>query len=243
MRRTEEPEDPRRRLLVRALALGLLAASVPGEARPQGLLGSRPGRLPPGRSIYRIEGEAFVNDRAAGLATPIAPGDTVRTGPGGEIAFVVGGHAMLARGATTVVIERGGRDESIALRGLRLLSGALLSVSRDSRFRLRTTMATIGIRGTGFYAEAEPDRTYFCTCYGTTDVEADADPASRETIEASYHDRPVYILRDAPAGRAIRAAPFINHTDEELALVEALVGREPPFLFSRDSYGGPRRRY
>jgi hypothetical protein len=74
-------------------------------------------------------------------------------------------------------------------------------------------------------------------------VEAATDPASRETITAKHHDRPVYIVKDAPAGRGIRAAPFINHTDEELALVEALVGREPPFLFPKDSYGGPRRRY
>ena len=240
MRRSVEAEDPRRRLLVRALALGLL---LPADALSQGLLGSRPGRLPPGRSIYRIGGDAFVNDRAADLGTRIAPGDTVRTAPGGEIAFVVGGHAMLARGATTIVIERGGQDESIVLRGLRLLAGALLSVSRESRYQVRTTTATIGIRGTGFYAEAEPERTYFCTCYGTTDVEAAADPASRETITAKHHDRPVYIVKDAPAGRGIRAAPFINHTDEELALVEALVGREPPFLFPKDSYGGPRRRY
>ena len=240
MRRSVEAEDPRRRLLVRALALGLM---LPADALSQGLLGSRPGRLPAGRSIYRIDGEAFVNDRVADLGTRIAPGDTVRTAPGGEIAFVVGGHAMLARGATTIVIERGGQDESIVLRGLRLLAGALLSVSRESRYQVRTTTATIGIRGTGFYAEAEPERTYFCTCYGTTDVEAAADPASRETITAKHHDRPVYIVKDAPAGRGIRAAPFINHTDEELALVEALVGRELPFLFPKDSYGGPRRRY
>ena len=240
MRRSVEAEDPRRLLLVRALALGLL---LPADALSQGLLGSRPGRLPPGRSIYRIAGEAFVNDRAADLATRIAPGDTVRTAPGGEIAFVVGGHAMLALGATTLVIDRGGQDESIVLRGLRLLSGALLSVSRDSRYQLRTTIATIGIRGTGFYAEAEADRTYSCTCYGTTDVQAAPDPASRETIQSEHHDRPVYIVKDAPAGRGIRPAPFINHTDEELALVEALVGREPPFLFPKDSYGGPRRRY
>ena len=48
MRRSVEAEDPRRRLLVRALALGLL---LPADALSQGLLGSRPGRLPPGRAI------------------------------------------------------------------------------------------------------------------------------------------------------------------------------------------------
>lgn len=243
MSRPRDTDDPHRRLLVRALALGLLGAGLPSPGIAQGLLGSRPGRLPPGRSVYRIEGEAFVNDRTADLATAIAPGDTVRTGPGGEIIFVVGGHAMLVRGASTVVIEPPPKDEPLLVRGLRLLTGAILSVSRDTRFQVRTKVASIGIRGTGFYAEAEPDRTYFCTCYGTTDVEAQADPASRTTITAEHHDRPVYILADAPAGERIRTAPFINHTDEELALIEALVGRTPPFTFPKDSYGGPRRRY
>lgn len=243
MSRRIEADDPRRRLLVRALALGLFSAGLPGATRAQGLLGSRPGKLPPGQSIHSIGGEAFVNGERADLRTRIGPGDTVKTSPAGEISFVVGGHAMLVRGASTVVLEREPAAESRILTGLRLLAGALMSVSRDDRFRLRTSNATIGIRGTGFYAEADPERTYFCTCYGTTDIAALADPASRETITSEYHDRPVYILSDAPRGERIRTAPFISHTDQELALIESLVGRTTPFRFPKDSYGGPRRRY
>jgi len=57
------------------------------------------------------------------------------------------------------------------------------------------------------------------------------------------HDRPLYILGQGPAGRTIRDAPFINHTDQELMLIEALVGRTPPFVFPKDDYTGPRRDY
>jgi hypothetical protein len=101
----------------------------------------------------------------------------------------------------------------------------------------------MGIRGTGWYAESDPDQTYFCTCYGTTDVSASNDPDSRETVVSRHHDKPLYILADAERGKSIRDAPFKNHTDQELMLIEALVGRTPPFTFPKDDYSGPRRDY
>ena len=48
-----------------------------------------------------------------------------------------------------------------------------------------------------------------------------------------------YVL--AGGGALIRPAAFKNHTDLELALIEALVGRTPPFPAFDNSYGSPRR--
>ena len=73
------------------------------------------------------------------------------------------------------------------------------------------------------YLEADPDQTYFCTCYGVADVAAVNDPASKETVAAKHHDKPLYILPNEQSGRNIRPAPFVNHTDQELMLVETLV--------------------
>jgi hypothetical protein len=109
--------------------------------------------------------------------------------------------------------------------------------------RMTTKNASIGIRGTGVYMESDAEQTYFCTCYGTTDIVAVNDPTSRETVVSRQHDRPLYILEGQQAGQNIRAAPFINHTDQELMLIEALVGRSPPFVFPRDDYLRPRRPY
>ena len=53
----------------------------------------------------------------------------------------------------------------------------------------------------------------------------------------------MYIVADGGPGKNIRNAPFINHTDQELTLIEALVGRTPPFLFPNDVYNAPRRDY
>ena len=241
MRRIRELDDPRRRILIQALSLGLFSAGSPGLAWAQAL-GSRPARLPPGQSVYRITGEATVNDKPADLKTRINPGDTVKTTKGSEIVFVVGNNAMMVRGGSNLVIETDTSGTSAIMNGLRMLTGAILTVTQGTAMRVRSNTGTIGIRGTGFYMEAEPDQTYFCTCYGVTDIASNAEPDRTETISASHHDRPVYIL-SAPGGRNIRNAPFINHTDQELALIETLVGRTPPFVFPKDSYTAPRRTY
>lgn len=244
MARNREADDPRRRTLIGALTLGLLGPGLWTPDAAGQLFGDRPGRLASNRSIYRLRGDVTVNGAAATLQTTIRPGDTVKTGRGAEVIFVVGGQSMIMREGSTLTIEKEEQQqESLLVRGLRLVSGALLNVSRDQKMAVRTANASIGIRGTGFYVEAEPERTYFCTCYGVTDVASTSDPESRDTISASHHDRPVYVVNDAPRGKRIRNAPFINHTDQELALIEALVGREPPFVFPKDSYGGPRREY
>ncbi len=250
IRNFDEVEDPRRRRLIEALTIGALGAGFPaGAVFAQGFFGSRPEKLPPSRSVYRITGTASVNGTAATPETVVRPGDTVETGRNSEFIFVVGGHSMILRSEARLVIEgvrkkaQPAESASWLISGLRLLTGKLLSVSRESRMRITTATATIGIRGTGWYAESDPERTYFCTCYGTTDVVAVSDPQSKETIVSEHHDRPLYILGKSASGKAIRSAPFINHTDQELALIEALVGRTPPFVFPKDDYGGPRRGY
>lgn len=248
MSRFDTNDDPRREFLIQALTAGLFA-SGPGLAFAQGsgIFGSRPARLPPGQSIYGLAGEVSVNERPADLSTSIKPGDTVQTGNNSEVTFVVNTHAMILRGNSKLLIETppdtGGGAGSLIIGGLRMLAGKLLSVSRNSQMKLTTSTSTIGIRGTGFYIEADPELTYFCTCYGSTEVEAIADPSSKESVVAAHHDRPLYIVANGGTGNNIRSAPFLNHTDQELSLVETLVGRRVPFTFSNDSYTGPRRTY
>ena len=279
MKHYEEPDDPRRRVLIQALAAGFFSAGFPGSsAQAFDLFGTRPRQLPPGQSIYRITGEATVNGKTATMGTRINPGDTVQTGKDSELIFAVDTHAMILRSDSHLVIEAGKnpgaqvpipapakkftlaekRAEaskptpgnaaesgpvSLLINGLRMLTGKLLTVSRHSQMQVHTVTATIGIRGTGFYVEADPEQTYFCTCYGTTDVVASADPDSKTTVVSTHHSRPLYILKGQSQGNNIRNAPFINHTDQELTLIEALVGRTTPFIFPNDIYNAPRRDY
>ena len=243
MNRFDEADDPRRRLLIRALAGGLIATGWPGgRALAADIFGSRPSKLPAGQSIYRIVGKVLVNGNAAAIETRIGANDTVETPPDGEIVFVVGGNAMILRGDSRLEL-RAEQKESMTISGLRLLTGKLLSVSRNRPMRVSTLVATIGIRGTGFYLESDPQQTYFCTCYGASEIAANDDRESKESVVSQHHDKPLYILAGAKPGQSIRKAPFINHTDQELMLIETLVGRTPPFVFPGNDYNAPRRGY
>lgn len=240
----KDADDPRRRFLIQGLAAGLFSATVPASSFAQTLLGSKPGQLPPGRSIYRLSGQVSVSGKPATLETFINPTDTIVTGKDSEIVFVVGGNAMILRSESR--LELGGAkkpDAPAVISSLRLLSGKVLSVSRNQPTTLRTPTATIGIRGTGWYMEADPELTYFCTCYGVTDISSTSDPTSKETVAASHHDKPLYITAGGPAGQNVRPAGFKNHTDQELMLIETLVGRTTPFVFPGKSYDAPRRSY
>ncbi len=236
-------DDPRRRLLIKALAAGLFSSAVGSrEARAQ-VLGARPAPLPPGKSIYRIEGEVQVNGQPATHDTHIAASATIETGKNSEVVYVVGESAFLQRSESHVTLETKEAD-SMIVSATQMLTGKILSVFPSGRpVHMTTKNASIGIRGTGVYMESDPEQTYFCTCYGTADIVAASDPMSRETVMSRHHDRPLYILAGEQAGQNIRVAPFIDHTDQELMLIEALVGRSPPFVFPKDNYIGPRRPY
>jgi hypothetical protein len=236
-------EDPRRRLLIKALAAGLFSSLGLSRGAGAQVLGARPARLPPGKSIYRIEGEVLVNGQPATLDSQISASATVETGKSSEVIYVVGEAAFLQRSESQVTFESSQAD-SMIVSATQLLTGKILSVFPSGRpVRVTTKNASIGIRGTGVYTESDPEQTYFCTCYGTADIVAANDPTSRETVVSRQHDRPLYILAGEPSGQNIRAAPFINHTDQELMLIEALVGRTPPFVFPRNNYLRPRRPY
>jgi hypothetical protein len=159
------------------------------------------------------------------------------------VVFVQADNAYILRASSRMTIAEQS-DGNVVQSALRLITGKVLAVFAPGKpQRITTTTATIGIRGTGVYTEADPERTYFCTCYGLTDIGAVNDAESKKTVRASHHDEPVYILAKAQAGRSIRPAPFINHTDQELMLIETLVGRQPPFVFPSEDYGGPRKDY
>lgn len=245
MSRSGEADDPRRRVLVQALSLGLFSAALPArQALADEMFGRTPSKLPEGQSIYKITGTASVNGMPATLTTPIKSTDTVETGDDSELIFVVGGNSMILRANSHLDLSPPKETKaSFIISGLRLLQGAILSVSRSTGMTLRTPTATIGIRGTGLYMEADPEQTYFCTCYGTSDSTANSDPDSKQTVIATHHDHPLYILANAPPGASIRRAPFINHTDQELSLIETLVGRTPPWIFPGSLYSAPRRDY
>ena len=179
------------------------------------------------KGVHRIRGDVRINGTAAAEGMDVKAGDVVTTGARSETIFVTGKDAFLIRENSRVEVE--GVLGALVLTGLRVVTGALLSVFTPGEPKmLRTSTATIGIRGTAVYLEAEESRTYVCTCYGEADIQSIADPSARETVRTTRHEQPRYVM-GAGAPQMLMGAPVVNHSDAELAMLESLVGRRPPF--------------
>jgi len=178
------------------------------------------------QGVRTVQGELSVNGKPADSGAPVRAGDTIVTGKGAYATFVVGQDAFLVREASRAELIGSG----LLVSALRLVTGKLLGVfASGGERRLVTATATIGIRGTGAYIEAEPTRTYFCLCYGSAEVAATLGGA-RESYSTRHHESPRYIYGDGRE-RAIVPASVANHTDSELILLESLAGRTPPASF------------
>jgi hypothetical protein len=205
----------RRRLLLSALGTG---TSLPLALRAA-LAQSKQG-------VRAAKGVLRINGKPVEPGSPVRPGDVVATGEGALASFVVGQDAFLMRQNSRIELMGSGA----LLTALQLIAGKLLGVfGSGGERRLVTATATIGIRGTGAYIEAEPAHTYFCLCYGTAEVSATVGGA-RDSYSTRHHESPRYIYGDGRR-RSIVRANVANHTDSELIMLESLVGRTPPPTF------------
>lgn len=170
-------------------------------------------------NIVELTGDAFVNGQKLRQEQYIQTGDQVETGPDSHLVFVMGNSAFLVRQNTRMTVERG--DTLSAVSVLRLLTGAVVSVWKKGNPRQITTPTlTAGIRGTGVYTEIVDDgRTYFCNCYGTVELSTASDRALSQSL---YHQS-FWVAAQPDNGHQLTPANAINHTDEELEMVAALV--------------------
>jgi hypothetical protein len=237
------PDDEKRReYLVKLLTFSALTAT-PMSQLQAAWWGSTPKKMADDKSIFSLEGDVRVNGQRADLGTQIKGGDTVSTQRNSEVVFAVGGDSFILRSDSEMEIEGGG----IFVNALRMLTGSVLSVfgkrTGQQQLTMNSSTATIGIRGTGVYMESEPGLTYLCTCYGQVGLYSNEDLNDSELITATHHDAPKYITDRKVRDTFIRPAPFKNHTDAELKLLEAIVGREVPFGIESALYKGERREY
>ena len=218
----------RRDWLKRAAASAAALAAAMGQLRQALAMGG----VPPG--VHQASGDVRINGKPAQKGMDLKPGDVVTTGRGAELVVVVGKDAFLMRANSRV--EYSGDAAKLVVSGLRIVTGALLSVFEPGRpKRVQTVTATIGIRGTGIYVEVQKQRTYACTCYGEAELVPVDEPKEAEVVRTRHHDQPRYIYAKGMP-RMIEQAPVVNHTDAELALLEGTVGRAVPFFFIYTPY-------
>lgn len=178
-------------------------------------------------NVVELRGDALLNGQALRQQQTIQTGDRVETGPGGHLIFVVGNSAYHLRQNTSIQVERGETLNTVSV--LRMITGAVVSVwGRGSHRQIVTPTLTAGIRGTGVYTEVRPEenlRSYFCNCYGTIEVAAGGD---RMLSRAEYHQS-FWGEAEPKNGRRLTPAKAINHSDEELEFLAALVGQRTPW--------------
>ena len=204
-----------RRQLLQALAAGgLWSALSTAQA-----MGTRP--LTPG--LRSMKGTVRINGELGRAGQLVLVGDKVSTGPASEAVFVAGHNAFLLRDDSSVQL---GYDDAGPV--MQVPQGKVLAVFGPGRMRIDTPTVDAVIRGTGLYLEARATQVYFCLCYGTVDLAPVADPSQARSITTTHHDSPFTIGLDRSAP-LIQAAPVIGHRDLELTMLEALVGRVPPF--------------
>ena len=172
-------------------------------------------------NIVDLRGDAFINGVKLRQEQFVQTGDRVETGPDSSMVFVMGNSSFLVRQNSQLVLERGNTLSAVSV--LRLLTGAILSVWRkgDNRQIVMPTL-TAGIRGTGVYTEVRADgRSYLCNCYGTVEL---SNGRERTVSRADYHQS--FWGEVAPReGRLLTPANAINHTDEEVEMVAALISQ------------------
>lgn len=223
-------EMERRDFLKRMLALGaagtLAGGLLAGKVLAMGRAGS------PAEGVRKVQGSVLVNGSPAAVDSIVFPGDVITTGSASLGVFVIGKDVFLVRENSRIELggEHAGSPSGAGkvVTSLRVAAGKVLSVFGASGKRIETITAVAGTRGTGMFVEILSDVTYLCLCYGTADIDARAYPGGRQTVSTRHHEQPIYIL---PAGmkQAFLRAPMMDHTDEELIMLEALVGRVPPF--------------
>jgi len=231
----------RRTLLKSLAATGLLGPAGIAGLIQQALADDR---KPIAAGMRNVRGDVRVNGRPAIAGQLIGPGDTVSTGPSGEAIYVIGKDAFLQREDSTVGFAAEG-----AKKLMRVVTGRILSVFGQGEMTIKVSTATVGIRGTACYIEDEPEgprgvgkggsaaaRTYFCLCYGSVDLTPGAAPNEREQYTTTHHDKPLYIYNDMTMPKMTVPAGVINHTDIELTMLEALVGRLTPYNGTDSSY-------
>ncbi len=231
----------RRAFLKKIVAAGIVSGAASSLLVRQVMAMGEGGQLLEG--VRKVQGEVAVNGSPAQVGSIVFPGDVITTGSASLGVFVIGKDAFLVRENSRIELagEKAGQGQGSTkiVKTIKIAAGKVLSVFGSGGKRIETVTAIAGTRGTGMYLESDPEVTYLCLCYGGIDLDAKAFPGERKVFDTKHHEQPYYIL-GAGSKRAFLKAPMLNHTDEELTMLEALVGRKPTF---GSGGGGPSGAY
>lgn len=183
------------------------------------------------QAIREMKGQVKVNAKMATLGTFIGPGDIVATGKQSKVFFTLGEDAYSLGEESVLQLATPTETGSFWLRNshagdmvqfLRLLQGTVIAVFGEGEKKIVAPTAAIGIRGTGLCLHIGPEQTYFCTCYGETNI---ITMAGQQRVQATHH-KAYSISHDAIPVLTDESKKY--HEDADMNYLESLVGRQPP---------------
>lgn len=224
----QAPSTARRSTLSKLIKLSLFGAI--GGVGMEGLIQEAlaKGDAPPTAGINTFKGDVTLNGEQVKIGTPVKVGDRIKTGVASTVVIVLGRDAFMLRQNTDLEFKAVGKADTV-LDTVLVNTGKVLAVFEKATRRnvdIKTRVATIGIRGTGVYIENQGDKTYFCLCYGEAAVTTAATPTP-EILKSDYHLS--NWVSETNGAMKVEKAPFADHSDAELTLLESVVGRKPPF--------------
>ena len=187
-------------------------------------MGGLPAAIAQQRSnVVELVGDSLLNGSRLLPNQTVQTGDRIETGPGAGLVFALGNASFRVRQNTRMTVERGSTLSAVSL--LRIITGGVVSVWNKGGSRsIVTPTLTAGIRGTGVYTEVLPaqnNRTYFCNCYGTVDVEA----GGNKTVSQSDYHQSFWAGTDTQGTATLTSAGYLDHTDEELEFLARLINQ------------------
>lgn len=172
------------------------------------------------RGKIKFKGNVLINGKQIKKNQSVQVNDTIQTvGENSYIEFALKQDAFKI--SNDAIITLGGHKK---VSDIDVKKGRLLAVFKTGRNRtIKTLNATMGIRGTGVYINATKDKTNFCTCYGKTTLYENDHKHEGIELQATHHN-PVVIENGK-----ISKMGMAGHEDDELRILEAMVGRKPAF--------------
>ena len=146
------------RLQRRRWLLALAAVVTFGATGLSGLIqrAQAAGRKPLPEGVHEFKGEVLINKKPAKHGAIVNPGDTVNTGPGSHVVFVIGKDAYLLRELSRLQIsgEPAGKSASgevkpAVVRLLNLLSGKMLAAFAGGDKRITAPTERSAFRSAG----------------------------------------------------------------------------------------------
>lgn len=171
------------------------------------------------QQTIKSQGDVLINGKKLTKSTVIQLGDFIETKKNSKIRFNIGVDAFSANSNSKFSFKENNNTKT-----LNIIAGGVLAVFKKGvgNHEVKTPNMTAGIRGTGIFAQVKDAKTYFCTCYGKTELTT----KHVHKIYEAIHHNPVWIKAD---GEIKQEQKMIGHNNAELRTLEAMVGRKPEF--------------